>query len=202
MPIDYSISKPTAGTSRSTSPTEVEILTDVSDTIADVGSRLDTLEGGAFDGVLLTIDPRVGGGAATWPAANRCAFVRLRDGGPINAVGFEVAVSSGNVSVAAYSNTGTGRAAAPGPRLATSGSVACPAAGFATVALGSTISVEAGDWLALSVDNVTASIVRNTAGSANLVAGLAGYQASAFPCPTTPTIGGTSIIPVLLGLSV
>jgi hypothetical protein len=44
MPIDYSLPKPTPGTSRATSPTETEILTDISDTVADVGSRLDTLE--------------------------------------------------------------------------------------------------------------------------------------------------------------
>jgi lysophospholipase L1-like esterase len=44
MPIDYSLPKPTPGTSRATSPTETEILTDISDTVADVGSRLDTIE--------------------------------------------------------------------------------------------------------------------------------------------------------------
>lgn len=44
MGINYDLPKPTPGSPRSTSPTETEILRDVSDTIADAGSRLDTLE--------------------------------------------------------------------------------------------------------------------------------------------------------------
>lgn len=50
MPVRYDdLPKPTPGTSRATSPTETEILIDVSDTIADVGGRLDTLEAGGGD---------------------------------------------------------------------------------------------------------------------------------------------------------
>ena len=40
MPVNYTIPKPTAGTSRATAPTETSIITDVSDTIADIDSRL------------------------------------------------------------------------------------------------------------------------------------------------------------------
>lgn len=44
MPVNYAIPQPTPGTSRATSPTEVEILVDVSDTIADIDARLDPAE--------------------------------------------------------------------------------------------------------------------------------------------------------------
>ncbi|HET7736441.1 MAG TPA: hypothetical protein VFK52_10725 [Nocardioidaceae bacterium] len=40
MPVNYSISKPAAGTSRATAPTETQIIADVSDTIADIDARL------------------------------------------------------------------------------------------------------------------------------------------------------------------
>lgn len=41
MPVNYAISKPTAGTSRATAPTETQIIADVSDTIADIDTRID-----------------------------------------------------------------------------------------------------------------------------------------------------------------
>lgn len=44
MTVNYAIPKPTPGTPRSTSPTETEIITDVSDTIADINTRLDAKE--------------------------------------------------------------------------------------------------------------------------------------------------------------
>jgi hypothetical protein len=44
LTVNYSISKPTAGTSRATAPTETQIIADVSDTIADIDARLDPAE--------------------------------------------------------------------------------------------------------------------------------------------------------------
>ena len=43
MPIDYSITPPTTGTTRTTN--EIGLWTDLSDTIADVDTRLDAIEG-------------------------------------------------------------------------------------------------------------------------------------------------------------
>lgn len=48
MTVDYSPSDPVAGASRATSPTEVERWVDYADTIADVDTRLDTLESATY----------------------------------------------------------------------------------------------------------------------------------------------------------
>ena len=45
MAVNYAITAPTAGVSRSTAPTEVSIVTDVADTIADIDSRITALSG-------------------------------------------------------------------------------------------------------------------------------------------------------------
>lgn len=155
-------------------------------------------------GFAITIDPAIVGANVGYGAAGRCQFVRLKTGAIISKVGLYVNAASGNISVAAYANTGVGRAAAPGTLLSTSGSVACPAAGYAEVALGSPVRVEPGDWLALSIDNTTATVggVGNLGGLSNLMAGEIAYQdTSAFPCPTTPAIvgyGGRSVL--LIGI--
>lgn len=119
--------------------------------------------------------------------ANDCMYYRVRDGGPITKVTISVGVQSGNICVAAYRNSGIGRNAVPGTRLATSGSVACPA-GDADVALGSTVVLLPGDWLALACDNLVATFRQMLAAGAASTQGQgrAYKQATAFPCPTTP----------------
>lgn len=144
-------------------------------------------------GFAFGVDPAVAGNLQTIGAANRCTFVRLRNGAAaITKVGFLVGTVSGNVAVAAYSNSGTGRSAVPGARLAGSASVACPAAGYAEVALGSSVAVNPGDWLALACDSGTATFAAALGQNVtNLVAGMVAYQdAGAFPCPTAPAIVG------------
>lgn len=154
-------------------------------------------------GFPFTCDPRAGGGAAVWPAANRGVYARVQGAGPITAIGFEVGTASGNISVAVYRNTGAGRAGAPGTRLATSGAVACPASGFRTVALGVTVDVVEGDWFFLSCDNTTASFARQLAASGSaLVAGMVAYEVGAHPAPTTPAgLSQTSYTPLLVGVA-
>lgn len=151
-------------------------------------SRLDPLGLGFAIGV----DPSAAANLQTIGTANRTIYVRMRNGAVITKVGYQVGVQSGNVCVAAYANTGAGRAATPGARLATSGSVACPAVGYAETALGAAVTVLPGDWLALACDNITATFAAALGQNVtNLVAGLVAYQdASAFPCPTTPAIAG------------
>lgn len=85
MAIDYSISKPTAGASRSTSPTEAEILTDISDTIAALDTRATALESGTYpvvaNGGAAISDAnfaRPTGALVIWPMANGVV--------PVNAV--------------------------------------------------------------------------------------------------------------------
>jgi hypothetical protein len=120
-------------------------------------------------------------------AANTAVYLRVRDGGVINFIGFLVVVSSGNVSVAAYRNTGLGRAAVPGARLATSGSVACPAIGYATLALDVPAALRPGDWLAISANNATATFKTLLAaqGDSDLGLGRMLRQGTAHPCPST-----------------
>lgn len=130
--------------------------------------------------------------------ANQAIYMRVREGGTISKVGLSVAASSGNISVAAYRNSGAGAAAVPGTQLATSGAVACPTTGYQEIALGSTVTLYPGDWLAISADNVTFTVRSALAGAtdSNQGKGRQYRQATAHPLPATPaslvaTIGYT-----------
>lgn len=125
-------------------------------------------------------------------AANEATYYRVRDGGTISKIALEVVTSSGNISVAAYRNSATGRAAVPARRLASSGAVACPAAGYVEVALSGTVTVRPGDWLAISADNATATFRSGPSSPTNgspLALGRCYKQATAHPLPTTPDTG-------------
>ena len=93
----------------------------------------------------------------------------------VTGVRIRVGTSSGNVCVALYDESFN--------RLATSGSAACPASGLATVNFGSSAAISAGRyWLALSVDNNTATFSRNGDGN-NPAPGNARLQNTVFPLP-------------------
>ena len=82
-----------------------------------------------------TLDPRTISSTST-TTANQGWYMRYRGGGPITKIGIHVGASSGNICLAAYSNTGVGRNARPGTRIGTTGSVVCPTANaYAEVAL-------------------------------------------------------------------
>lgn len=123
------------------------------------------------------------------PSANTAIYARVRDAGPISKIGLRVLTSGGNLSVAVYRNSGSGRNAVPGARIATSGSVAVPAIGYQEIALGSAVWVHQGDWLALSADGTTATFWSLLAAGADSNAGLGRQfrQATAHPLPTTPS---------------
>lgn len=119
--------------------------------------------------------------------ANDGVYLRSRDGGTISKIGLFVSTSSGNISVAAYRNSGSGRSAVPATRLATSGAVACPgASAYAEVSLGSTVTLIPGDWLFLSCDNNTATFRTSLSGAADNNVGLGRQfrQATAHPAPS------------------
>lgn len=137
--------------------------------------------------------------------ANSTLYLRSLGAGTITKIGFLVGTASGNVCVAAYANSGAGRAAVPAARLGTSGSVACPAAGYVEVALGGGTNVALGDWLAFSVDNTTAqcrvaSAVQETTG---YWGGVAYRQTSTFPAPSPAGAGSYGQIRaiVLIGVA-
>lgn len=135
-----------------------------------------------------TIDLRAVTGGVGNNAASRTNYMRARGMAlTISKLAVNIGTSSGNICLAVYSNTGTGTAARPAALKATTGSVVCPAAGEAVVALTAPVLVQPGDWFALAADNATATFARNSVPSMT-TAGLAFtcQQTSAFPCPTTP----------------
>lgn len=121
--------------------------------------------------------------------ASSALFYRVRDGGVISKIAFEVTTSSGNISVGVYANSGQGKAAVPAARKATSGALACPAVGYQEISLGGSVAVAAGEWLAISSDNVTAAFrsVLTAELTSQLGAGRCYKQAGgAHPLPATP----------------
>ena len=105
-------------------------------------------------------------------------------------------MSSGNIAVAVYDNTGTGVNAKPNNRKATSGAVPCPAAyAAADVPLDAAIDVVAGDWLAFITDNATANFHQAPTGPSNannIGGGLCGYSGAAGQFPPPPVFGAWS----------
>ena len=127
-------------------------------------------------------------------AANRAVYVpvRITQAVLMTGVGYVVGNSAGNVSVALYSQSGS--------RLATSGSVACPAGGRATTAFTSGVYCPPGNYyLALSASDNTATFAQSEASGLTGV-GLTRYQETAHPTPASATFAGiTSANVVLIG---
>ena len=122
--------------------------------------------------------------------SNHTIYQRVIGSGSISKIGLWVKASSGNISVSVYSNSGVGSAALPASRQATSGSIACPAIGYAEISLGATVAVKDGDWMAISADNVTAAFACPLAGAGafnDWGKGIQCAQASAHPSPSTPS---------------
>lgn len=143
-------------------------------------------------GIPMTFHPHEFGGATVIGAINRAHYLRVRGGcqpgTPITKLAINVGVQSGNISVAVL--RGTAGRNPPTTRIATSGSVACPAAGYAEIALDVPVMVDGRtDWFALACDNNTATFGRVSApgSSNNFGAGLAYLQDGLFPVPAAPT---------------
>ena len=126
--------------------------------------------------------------AVTVGSSNRTCYYRVRDGGTITAIRVQIINASGNICVAAYTNTGSGLTSAPGARLGTSGSISCPSAAVNDISLGGSIVVAPGDWLAIAADNTSATFSGLAGiGDLGLSAGIMGISGD-FPCPSP---GGT-----------
>lgn len=148
----------------------------------------------------MTIDPRTSGTTlSALGAANRAMVGRVTSGGTITGITVEVGVASGNISVAVYRNSGSGAAARPGARVATSGAVACPAAGVQTVPLGGAVTVQPGDWFALSADNVTATFRRLLSGAGGAYLSLYGQVDAAHPTPASVTLAAAATTVMMVG---
>jgi hypothetical protein len=124
--------------------------------------------------------------AVTWGAANDGVFTRLLGGGTISKISFHAGTLSGNAIVGAFSGAGVGRSRVPATRLAASASTAI-VSGYNEIALTSTVTVKAGDFLFLAVDNTTAAIAALNGLTSNVYSGLYYKQSSSFS--TTPSVG-------------
>lgn len=133
-------------------------------------------------------------------AANQCLYYRVLGNGDINTLRFVVSVASGNVGLAVYNTSGSGVTAVPSARLATSGAIACPAAGNADTTLGATVTIEtAHHWFALSANNATATFRRAGAIRGTMGNGRAYFQNTAHPPPdpATPSVGEIHFVTIM-----
>lgn len=142
------------------------------------------------DEVIRTVsDPSVATSFTVSAAANRAYMMRVKQSGYITKIGFEVGVASGNIDVGVYrSSPGeNGLSARPLTRVASSGSVALSATGYVEVPLTTPITVQPGDWLAVALDNTTATLRATSASHVAdpLMTGLVQYKNSAFPLLAT-----------------
>lgn len=121
--------------------------------------------------------------------ANRVVYQRVRGAGTIANLGIHVGTSAGNISAAVYAdNDADGEAAAPYTRSATSGSVACPASGFSSVNLATSLTVGAAThWFALSASSASATFHANATQTTevSVARGAACYQENGHPAPAT-----------------
>lgn len=118
--------------------------------------------------------------------ANSANFMRWFGGGTFTKIALQIGTSSGNICVGSYSNTGAGYLATPSARQGTSGSVPAPASGYAEISLTSPTTWAAGDWGAVVWDNASATVFGAAAPTSSVAnRGLAYYQSSAFPLPST-----------------
>jgi hypothetical protein len=131
---------------------------------------------------------------ANLSTANRGVYVpiELRQAVLITGVAITVGASAGNISVALYDASGT--------QLASSGSVACPAVGRASVSFASGVYCPPGNYyLALSASSTSATFAQSELTGGTGI-GLCRYQDSAHPLPATATFAGiTSNQPVVIG---
>lgn len=98
-----------------------------------------------------------------------------------------IGVSSGNVEIAVFNGT-----TVPTTRQQTTGSIPCPASGYASIALGAAATVtHHAYWWSIGADNTTATIgCAGAAGNANsLMAANVSYQEATYPAPSTATPG-------------
>jgi hypothetical protein len=149
-----------------------------------------------------TVDPRYAQALASVGTSNDCHYNRIYHPGTISTIRVSVGVSNGNIGVAVYDQTGTGVSAAPDSRVATSGSIACPAAGLAAVSIGATIDVgHATSWLALSASGTTATFYSAATIPAGWHNGVNGAEAAAHPPPATasPSSSRASQLFVMVG---
>lgn len=159
--------------------------------------------GGGFGGWMLpqTFPGLAVTGTSYALGANLQRFFRVFGSGVITKIGIYVGTENGNLAVAVYNNSGVGRSATPSTRKGTSGSVACPSAGYAEVALTASTTVSDGDWFCVWVDGTAALHGSGTTGDAAgaQADGMRGYVSSALAPPATAAaLTATNLVVTLM----
>jgi hypothetical protein len=168
----------------------LQVANNLSD-VASPSAALGHIGGAAVNdplqlGVTGTFISQISISSANVASANSAWYTRCVSAGyAMSNITVQVNVSSGNVCVAAYQASGSGASAVPAAQYQTSGSVACPASGSATIALGGSCTPKLADFLALAADNTTATFfeVGGFPASSSLAAGFNYTQGAAFPLP-------------------
>lgn len=150
-----------------------------------------------------TADPLFASNSQHVGTATRTWFLRVLFGaGRITKLRVNVGAQSGNICASVYTNTGVGLNALPGTRVATTGSIACPASGNADLTLDATVNVTPGDyWFSLCADNTTATFAQVGTTGSLLPQGRIALQDSTLTGPATAaaTANGSRTF-VILGL--
>lgn len=139
-------------------------------------------------------------GPQVMPAANSARYAMALTSGWVRRIALQVEASSGNVCVGIYRGKNGAFNRAP-EKLVTSVTVPCPPKEFAMIPLNAPVYVRAGDWLAVSTDNATASFMGFTGSASPLVSGHWRSGTDSFPLQDNPnTSPGGYRVPGILGL--
>ena len=147
------------------------------------------------------------GYSGTTAALGAIRFQRVFGQGLITKIRIGVGVQSGNIDVGVYAGASSQGItnAVPGALKGHSGSVACPASGFADVSLLASTQVNPGDWFALTADNGTATFQMTGPNATNTFAtGLSPYQtpANVVPLPSSVTPNGVAqVVYIMVGIA-
>ena len=140
-------------------------------------------------------------------AANEAVYVRIVGAGTFSSVACRVSTASGNISIGVFADTVVGGVHQPGARVATTGSVTCPASGNASaLSLGGSVTVTHGShWFGFVADNTTATFVTQQVTPLNdpaMYPGVCYAQSSAFPLPTAASslTSAAKRIPLIRGV--
>lgn len=200
MAIDYSISKPTAGASRSTSPTEVEILTDISDTIAALDTRATALESGTSraawrpttDGEWVASTPWAGDGTRGMSFGVCFSTPLYLPPGTIDRLAIEVttAATAASGSVCKLGLAADNGGARPGALLDTAGTVSLESTGVKEIATSASVEHEGGLIWALAVCQISAAGTPVIRGVNNIQDHLGIYSAPTAGAVLTSTVRG------------
>lgn len=156
---------------------------------------LSTFGGTSGAGELVSLTGGTFATGAVWPAANRAIYVPVMVETTVTAyqMGIIVTTSSGNLDVGIYDDRGA--------RLVSMGSTAMGAAGFQAFNIADTVLTPGVYFLAMCVDNTTASIPRTAALAEHLRS--TGVQQQAvgavtLPNPATFANPASAYVPALM----